>query len=187
MRMIRAFIAIELPAEVKRLLSATGRELAASTGSTAVRWVKAEAMHLTLRFLGDTAVDELPEISAALDALAAGRRPFDLKLGQLGCFPNPRRPRTIWAGVTGAIEELQALKADLDALLAPLGRPPETKPFQPHLTLGRVKDERAGIELPWGTPLEPLLLPVAAVHLVESRLRPAGPVYTVRHSSVLAG
>jgi RNA 2',3'-cyclic 3'-phosphodiesterase len=187
MKTIRAFIAVALPAEVKSLLAATGRQLAASTGGAAVRWVKPEAIHLTLRFLGDTAVEQLPALGAVLDRVTAGRKLFNLKLGKLGCFPGPQRPRVIWADVTGGTAELQSLKADLDTLLAPLGWPPEAKLFQPHLTLGRIKAERAAVELPWGRPLEPLLVPVVAVHLYESQLRPAGPVYTVRHSSVLAG
>jgi RNA 2',3'-cyclic 3'-phosphodiesterase len=187
MKTIRAFIAIALPGEVKALLSDTGRRLAAEVAAGAVRWVRPEAMHLTLRFLGDLVVDRLPQIGVALDQTVMGRKSFSLKLGQLGCFPNPKRPRVIWAGIAGDEAELQALKGALDGLLEPLGWPAETKAFQPHLTLGRIKDERAGIDLPWGEGLEPLPLRVTAVHLIESQLRPAGPIYTIRHSSVLDG
>lgn len=187
MKTIRAFIAIALPAGVKALLWESGQQLAPASSASAVRWVKPEAMHLTLRFLGDIAIDQLPQIGAAMDEMAAGRKPFTLRVGELGCFPNPRRPRVIWAGVSGADADIQALKAALDRLLEPLGWPAESQGYQPHLTLGRVKDRQARVSLPWGEPLQPLPLPVTAVHLIESQLRPAGPLYSVRYSSVLEG
>jgi RNA 2',3'-cyclic 3'-phosphodiesterase len=185
MKTVRAFVAVELPDDIKTFLSDTVQTLATGLPAAAVRWVRPEAMHLTLRFLGDTAADQLPQIAATLDQATAGRKPFTLKLGQMGCFPSPKRPRIIWAGVGGDEAELQALKGALDGLLQPLGWPVEKKAFHPHLTLGRVKDERVTIELPWGKALEALPLPVTAVHLIESQLRPAGPLYTVCHSSVL--
>jgi RNA 2',3'-cyclic 3'-phosphodiesterase len=187
MKTIRAFIAVELPDDVKTYLSDTGQALATELPAGAVRWVKPEAMHLTLRFLGDTPVRHLPPISVGLDMITAGRRPFELELGQLGCFPNPKRPRVIWAGIRGAEAQLRAVRTALDRSLELWGWPVETKLFQPHLTLGRVKDPRAKIDLPWGKPLAPLLLKVRTVHLIESQLRPAGALYTIRHSSVLDG
>jgi 2'-5' RNA ligase len=68
-----------------------------------------------------------------------------------------------------------------------LGWPAEGKAFQPHLTLGRVREGQRLPELAWGQPLEPLIIPVTAVHLIESQLRPAGPIYTTLHKSQLQG
>ncbi len=182
---IRAFIAIELPAEVKQALGDVAAALAAGLPRGAVRWVRAEQMHLTLRFLGDTPAGRLPALAAALDDVAGRRAPFALRLSGVGCFPNARRPRVVWVGLGGEEAALAALVADLNAALGALGLPPEDKPFRPHLTLGRVKDERAAQEIDWSAAVPALNVPVAAIRLIESQLRPDGPVYTVRHTSQL--
>jgi 2'-5' RNA ligase len=182
---LRAFIAIDLPPAVKAALADVAATLAERVPRGAVRWVRPEQMHLTLRFLGDTPTDKLPALAAALDALAAGHAPFALRLTEVGCFPNARRPRVVWVGLGGEEQRLLALVAGLEAALRPLGWPPEDKPFRAHLTLGRVKDERAAQGVDWAMAVPPLDVPVAAVHLIESRLRPEGAVYTVRQSSAL--
>ena len=180
---IRAFIAIHLPPDVQATLGRVAATLGESLPRGAVRWVRPELMHLTLYFLGDTDVAKLPAIGQALDEATTGRAPFSLTLDSLGCFPNPRRPRVIWAGLAGDSAQLLALKAALDEQLAALGWPPEDKPFRAHLTLGRVKDERAAQNLLLTAPLPQLAVPVAAIYLMESQLRPDGPIYTVRHES----
>jgi len=180
---LRAFIAIDLPPDVKRALSDVAATLSERVPRGAVRWVRPEQMHLTLRFLGDTPTDKLPALAAALDTLAAGHAPFTLRLSEVGCFPNARRPRVVWVGLGGEEAKLTALVSALEAALHPLGWPPEDKPFRAHLTLGRVKDERAAQGVDWAMAVPPLDVPVAAVHLIESQLRPDGPVYTVRHTS----
>lgn len=180
---IRAFIAIRLPALVERALGETAQKLAGRTPRGAVRWVRPEQIHLTLRFLGDTPVAQLPAIGAAMDAVAAGASPMALRLSGVGCFPNARRPRVIWVGLSGDEARLAALKAALDERLAALGFPPDDKPFRAHLTLGRVKDERSAAGIDWAIDVPPLELPAEAIHLIESQLRPDGPVYTERHVS----
>ena len=190
MSTFRAFIAIDLPPAVKAALADVaaaldGRVPRGAVGTAAVRWVRPEQMHLTLRFLGDTPANRLPALAAALDTLAAGHAPFILRLTEVGCFPNTRRPRVVWVGLGGAEAKLTALVAALEAALSPLGWPPEDKAFRAHLTLGRVKDERAVQGIDWSAAVPPLEVPVTAVHLIESQLRPEGPVYTVRQSSTL--
>ena len=138
MQQIRAFIAIELPEDARRALGNTARRLAEQLPQGSVRWVRPELIHLTLRFLGDTAVAKLPTIAAALDALGAQHAPFTLALSEAGCFPNRKRPRVIWAGLDGQLAPLQALKRDLDRALAASGWELEDRPFQPHLTLNIV-------------------------------------------------
>ena len=184
MEKIRAFIAIELPEDVKRHLAAVIQVLAEQI-PPAVRWVTPERMHLTVRFLGDTAVNRLPALVKALDTAVSRQTPFTLYLDQLGCFPNKKRPRVIWAGLSDSEKALPGFKQAVDACLSPLGWEPEGRPFQPHLTLGRVKDGRKVASVSWGTPLERLAAPVAAVHLIESQLTSGGPIYTVRHMSRL--
>lgn len=187
MAVIRAFIAVQLPVEVKEALGNVSRTLDSQVTRGAVRWVRPEQMHLTLRFLGDTDVQSLPVVQAALDAVATGYKPFTLQLEGIGCFPNARRPRVIWVGLSDDAGHLQPLKVALDERLVPLGWPPEDKPFRAHLTLGRAKDERAAQGVAWTGDVPRLPVPVDAIHLIESRLQPSGPVYTLRHSSPLTG
>lgn len=185
MQQIRAFIAIELPEDARRALGDTARRLAEQLPQGSVRWVRPELIHLTLRFLGDTAVAKLPTIAAALDALGAQHAPFTLALSEAGCFPNRKRPRIIWAGLDGQLAPLQALKRDLDRALAASGWELEDRPFQPHLTLGRVKDSRLLQGVAWQASVERVGVPVTAVVLMESELTRSGPVYTRRHASAL--
>lgn len=182
---IRMFIAIELPDTVKIALAQTGEKLGQQLPAGSVRWVKPERIHLTLRFLGDTAVPQLPTLAAQLDELATHHAPFNLHLDKLGCFPNRKRPRVIWAGMAGNTNALLALKQDLDKQLASLGWEEEGRPFQAHLTLGRVKNSRAVSQVKWGVELEKVTLGVTAVHLIQSQLQRSGPIYTIRHTSYL--
>lgn len=187
MSTIRAFIAVELPGPVKNALGDVAQTLAGRVPRGAVRWVRPEQMHLTLRFLGDTAIDQLPAIHSVMDDIMRGNPPFALRLATVDCFPNPRRPRVIWVGLAGDESRLHALKIALDEHLAPLGWPPEGKPFRAHLTLGRVKDEREVQGVEWAANVPPLDMPVTAIHLIESQLRPSGPIYTTRYTSRFSG
>ena len=187
MKTIRAFIAIELPEEVKRMLWKVSETLAAQMPDRAVRWVKPDRMHLTLRFLGDTAVSQLSSIAGQLDRVSAQHATHTLETEGLGCFPNRKRPRVIWVGLQGELEATGRLKQAIDQALVPLGWKEEDRPFRPHLTLGRVKDSRKLQGVHWEAEVGVAPVPVTAVHLIESTLRPDGPIYTVRHTSRLAG
>jgi len=160
MTTIRAFIAIDLPPVVKAALGDVTATLGRGLPRGAVRWVRPEQMHLT-------------------------RPLFTLRLAEAGCFPNTRRPRVVWVGLGGDEAALGSLVAALEAALRPLGWPPEDRPFRAHLTLGRVKDVHAALGIDWSAVVPPLELPVIAIHLIESQLRPDGAVYTVRHTSTL--
>ena len=185
MKTIRAFIAVALPDEAKEALGRTSAALDRRLPAQSVRWVRPDRMHVTLRFLGDTAVAQLPAIAAELDRLAAAHDPFDLFLAGLGCFPNPKRPRVIWVGLDGEKVRLQALKRGLDERLAALDWERGNRPFQPHLTLGRVKAWQRGTAIDWGIEVEQVAVPVTAVRLIESRLHPQGPEYVIQHTSRL--
>lgn len=185
METIRAFIAISLPEVVCSTLGELTRTLAAQMPKGAVRWVKPDRMHLTVRFLGDTAVSQLPQIATNLTNATQKHDPFSLQLSHLGCFPNERRPRVIWVGMKGDTDALVKLKRDVDAALAPLGWEVEKRPFRAHLTLGRVKDARKLAGLKWGADVVGAEVPVTAVKIIESQLRPSGPVYTIRHEAAL--
>ena len=181
---MRSFVAIELPSEARRRLGTLVAGLR-EAGVRGLRPVNPEAVHLTLKFLGDVPASQLDAVSAALEGAAAAADPFDLELRGLGGFPDLRRPRVLWVGIGGDLEALQRLYEALEESLAPLGFPPEGRAFTPHLTLARLRDgtlieERARAaahltSLAWE---EGAAVPVEGVNLMRSTLRPGGAVYS---------
>lgn len=180
----RLFIAAELPAEVKEALVAAQDRL--RRDRPPVRWVAPEAMHLTLRFLGETDARLLPQIGAALRESLGGQKPIALRLADPGAFPNLRRPNVVWAGVDGDIAALERAAAAIGAALDSLVPPHDPRSFRAHLTLGRVRreadaaqQERMGAAIRALPPFPPLAWMVERVALFRSDLRPGGPIYTV--------
>jgi 2'-5' RNA ligase len=183
METYRLFIAAELPADVKAELVAIQTRL--RRANPPVAWVAPEAMHLTLRFLGDTSAALIPVLEAAIRTSLAPFAAMALCLSGVGAFPNDRRPSVIWAGVGGAVAGLARAQAGIEAALGSMGIAPEPRPFHPHLTLGRVRREtdhdqraRLGDAIRALPPPAPLAWPVERVVLFRSELRREGPVYT---------
>lgn len=182
--MLRTFFAIPIPATAE--LRQAVQSLAGLGRTT--RAVNPETLHITLKFLGDTSEEQVPAIAGAADAVAARCSRFTPRLVGLGVFPSERRPSVVWAGIHDA-EPLCRLATELDAAMRPLGFSPEGRPFQPHLTLARIRTkppkELAGLlrdhaATNFGT------AEITAVELLRSELLPAGPHYTVLHTSALA-
>jgi 2'-5' RNA ligase len=154
---LRLFVAVPLPAETVRAVSALVEGVRATDGaaivgpirrgSNDVRWVRLDGLHVTLRFLGPTLEEKVEAIGGAVRAVAAASVPFEVRLAGAGAFPNPDRPRALWLGVEDGATELQDLAARLDAELALLGWPPDERPFRAHLTLARSDGVRAGPRL----------------------------------------
>lgn len=186
---IRAFIAIDLPEAIREELASIVQDLNREVPKKSIRWARPENIHLTLKFLGDTKIDSLDQITGGLDRVGGGNPPFHLALDKLGCFPNPRRPRIVWVGVNGDVDTLQSLQETVDQMLTPLGWELEKRKFHPHLTIGRVKNSKqvADSQLPWGNQMKPLPFPVDSLTLYESILKPSGAVYSIRHVSQLGG
>lgn len=134
---MRLFIAINLPAEWKELLTQP-QESIAWLGK-GVRWAEPTGMHLTLKFLGDVERDTAEKIGASLQTVARTCHPFSMRMAGTGVFPNPRRPRVFWAGIT-APNELHDLQRNVEDEMELLGFPKEERDFHPHLTVARIKD-----------------------------------------------
>jgi 2'-5' RNA ligase len=159
-----------------------------------VRWTAPENIHLTLHFLGDVPADEVSKISSLLRTAATTCPPFTLTLSGLGSFPNTRRPRIVWTGVSGQMETLLKLHREVGERLKTTGFTPEARPYSPHLTIGRVKDglpqrllSQLGQVLEQTQPQVGQLaaLDVAEISLMQSDLKPAGPIYTQLAAAVL--
>ena len=114
MGVIRTFIAIRLPGEIERALGKLAAGMRPAWPECGVRWVKAENIHLTLRFLGDTEEERVGGIGEGLAAVAGEHEAFELALAGSGCFPNGRRPRVIWTGVADDAGRLVALQSDIE-------------------------------------------------------------------------
>jgi 2'-5' RNA ligase len=144
-----------------------------------VRWVAPENVHLTLQFLGNAPEERLEEVKGAVAAAAAASRPLHLEVRGAGGFPNARRPRVIWAGLSGDVALLGPLAKDLGARLAPLGFPPEDRPFSAHLTLGRARNGAPGLAgaLAALEHAEGASFRAAELVLFRSHLSPKGPTY----------
>ncbi|HKW56181.1 MAG TPA: RNA 2',3'-cyclic phosphodiesterase [Candidatus Acidoferrum sp.] len=180
---MRLFVALEIPAEVRGKLADLIQELRASPAPAGVkgpRWVRAENLHLTLKFIGESASERLAGIRAALAGVRSANQ-AELACRGLGFFPHEKRPQVLWAGLE-ASPNLTQLVEDIDAAVAQTGFARETRGFSPHLTLARFDPPRLE------GPLRAAIAQAAArefgsfracaFHLMESRTKPTGAEYT---------
>ena len=184
MELVRSFIAIELPAEVRAELASIEEKLKVRRHPF-VKWADPESIHLTLKFLGSVSGETIPEIVEAMSLVAQPVSPFTLQIGGTGAFPNWQRPQVVWVGVGGEMGRLTTLQRELESALSPLGFPPESRPFSPHLTLGRLRERvtpedrrRFGL---WAQSVKfeaSLSFEVNAVRLMKSQLTSSGPIYS---------
>lgn len=184
MEQIRSFIAIELPNELKLGLTQLETQLK-SDKQPWVKWVNPEGIHLTLKFLGNIAVDRTGEITRATEEAVQGISPFRLEVKGLGVFPNLRRVQVAWVGISGEIDKLTQLQKRIETNLTPLGFAPESRAFTPHLTLARLRD-RASLDerqrfgqLIANTKFEvAYTIEVDAINLMRSQLTREGAIYS---------
>lgn len=179
--MLRLFVAVDLPPQVREALGRLQSELK-RLDLARLRWVRPEGVHLTLKFLGETPARRLVGVEAALAGAVRGP-PFRLALGPPGTFGDRRGPRVLWLDIAGEVERLRALQAAVETALADAGFPPEERDFAPHLTLARVPQPpppgtAESIERALGSVTPPAAeFLVSEVVLMRSRLQPGGAVY----------
>ena len=184
MEQVRSFIAIELPNELKVGLSQLEAQLK-SGKQPGVKWVNPYSIHLTLKFLGSIAVDKISQITKSMNEAVQGISPFHLEVKDLGVFPNLRRVQVVWVGISGEVDKLGQLQQRIESNLARLGFAPESRPFTPHLTLARLRnqaslDERQRLgELIAGTRFEvAYTIKVDTISLMRSQLTREGAIYS---------
>ena len=184
MEQIRSFIAIELPAELKLELVQLEAQLK-SGEQPGVKWVDPDGIHLTMKFLGNIAVDRVEGITRAMEEAVCGISPFQLKVKELGVFPNFKRVQVAWVGLTGEVDKLAQLQKRIESNLTPLGFAPESRPFAPHLTLARLRaqtspDEKQRFgQLIANTTFEAACtIEVDAISLIKSQLTREGAIYS---------
>lgn len=190
---MRAFVAIELSPELKKVLSSVQEALREHLNEGTVGWTRPEGVHLTLKFLGEVARHRIPEIGSGIETAVQGTTPFHLTLDGLGGFPSGRSPRVIWVGVLEPTGSLARLQSRIEGELESLGFPRENRAFSPHLTLGRIRGGGAEPRRLLGRALEASALSpeggmeVRMISLMRSQLRPAGAEYTRLAHSELQG
>ncbi|MBX6362987.1 MAG: RNA 2',3'-cyclic phosphodiesterase [Gemmatimonadetes bacterium] len=176
---MRLFVALTLDAAERRRVAEAAARLRES--GLPVRWVDAESLHLTLKFLGEVPDRAVGVVEDVVRRVAASIPPFHVGLGGIGAFPDLQRPRVVWMGVQ-APPELGRLQARLEEEFAREGFAREERPYSAHLTLGRTRPGARAHEL---RPLRELAslvdysgaIEARTVDVMRSRLSPAGARY----------
>ena len=184
---MRLFLAINFPETVRREIAtatASLRESAPELG-----WIAEDRMHLTLKFLGEQAESRVDALAAAMARTVAQHRELNMAVGGMGAFPNFRRARVVWMGVSPD-PRLELLHHDVEVAFEAVGCELEGRPFRPHLTLARVRDAlpvermralwRAAKRIRYSTEFI-----VRSVELMQSDLSSSGPRYTTLVSAPL--
>jgi len=192
MSLLRAFIALEIPPRVQENVYRATANLRRGTGSF-IRWVPAENMHLTLKFLGDISPANVEFLTQMIRTEADAYHCFEIHLTGVGSFPNPKRPRVIYIRIQ-APAELEALQHAVESGTRRLGYESEDRSFSPHLTIGRVKnvlristaDQQKIRHALEETKIDSLgTARVDSIHLYKSDLKSTGSVYTKLFSAPL--
>jgi RNA 2',3'-cyclic 3'-phosphodiesterase len=173
--MSRLFTAVEVPYSVARMLERL------RGGVPGVRWIDSENYHITLNFIGDVEGRMAREVGASLADVAGPS--FELRLADVGCFGRAK-PHSLWAGVEPS-PLIRDLQADIARAVSRLGIALESRKFQPHVTVGRIRhaddsalagwlSRHSGFRSDWFT--------VDRFVLMSSRPSRGGGPYAVEHA-----
>jgi RNA 2',3'-cyclic 3'-phosphodiesterase len=190
---MRLFIALPVPGAVKEELAAVQSELRASLPADCVRWTRREHIHLTLGFLGDVAVARMDDLEKTVRGACAPFAPMQLRAVGVGCFPHPRHPRVIWAGVGDDGGQLRLLAQAMGQATRGFSRQLDEKDFAGHLTIGRAREIKAAEARILGRLSVTMVAKVFGewradtVEIMRSELSAAGSRYSCLASIVLEG
>jgi 2'-5' RNA ligase len=182
-RLVRSFIAIEIPQEIKSSISQLQAQMKLSEYNF-VKWVSHESIHVTLKFLGNIISEKVVEIADAIKDASRGTSPFSIEIGGLGAFPNINKARVFWVGIGGETAKLVALQQKIDDSLITFGFPKEKRPFSPHITLARVRESASyHDQQDFGKLISRMRfdtkskIDISKINLMKSQLFPTGAVY----------
>jgi RNA 2',3'-cyclic 3'-phosphodiesterase len=134
----RLFIALELPAEVRRKISQHSDHLRTEMPDVRASWTREPNLHLTLKFLGDVPIERVEAVSRALQRATTGAAPFEMEIRGCGAFPTRGHPKVLWIGISDG-PQLPSLHEAIEREVGRLGFPREGRPFHPHLTIARLR------------------------------------------------
>ena len=177
---IRSFIAVPIPAEVRRQIAEIEKQLMASGAD--VKWVPEGNFHITLKFLSYVEPERLDAVSKAVSSALEGMKSFEGALYGVGAFPRLSRPSVIWVGMTQGADELKALAERAETALGRIGFGREERPFSAHITVGRVRSPKNldGLrkKIEQLREAEVGSFSIERVTVMRSDLYPTGPVYS---------
>lgn len=182
---VRAFFAIDLDERARSAAAEITDQLRACPGGDAVRWVREETLHVTLRFLGDIDCGRIARLAGCVREQTAALSPFRLQLGGARPFPSGRRPLAVVLDVEPA-ELLEELADAVERGVVAAGFDPEPRPFNAHLTLGRIRGKRFSL-VTGGVTTSGESCPVKEAVLFKSELQPSGAHYTPIERAPLSG
>jgi 2'-5' RNA ligase len=176
---MRAFVAIDIPDPLRACIAALLSEL--RNHAPNVRWSRPEALHITLKFLGEVPQPKVGEVENCLSAVDMEKpQPLEISVRGSGFFPSERVPRVVWLGIEAG-PALGKLASRVEQSLLPMGFAKEDRPFSPHLTLGRIREfGQLGAlreQLQRRAPLEIGSFVAQEFFLYESKPAPGGSVY----------
>jgi 2'-5' RNA ligase len=174
---MRTFLALELPDSVKTHLSATIDVL--SRRISGVRWVKPNALHITLKFFGEVEESKAEEILLALNGIGDCYTPMPVKLKEIDAFPNRRRPKVLVASIYEEVDNIKTIFHDIENRLEPVGIEKEKRDFVPHITLGRVREALPVLKQHMA-PLDETLFYIDNLVLYSSTLTREGAIHDPR-------
>jgi RNA 2',3'-cyclic 3'-phosphodiesterase len=186
---IRAFVAFPIPEMITIRICDIQERL--KSYRLPVRWVKPENVHLTLKFFGEISLSTINDIGKVLEDTVRVYAPLMFFIKGLGIFPNIKKPRVLWIGISGDIKPLSEIQANLETNLEKKGFAKENRPFKSHLTLGRIKgdiypenlfDILRSFSNFTSEPFE-----VKELVLYKSELNPSGALYTKLQTVYLDG
>ena len=187
MEKVRTFIAVELSQEIKENLKGIQEELKKANAD--MKWARPDNIHLTLKFLGSTPAQQIPEIAGELKSGLAGFGSFSIEIAKLGSFPEKGKPRIIWAGVNAGSEDVIRLQGKIENSLKRFNFAQEDREYAPHQTIGRAKGfknmERLQELMKTKNAVQLGNMIVENVYVIRSDLKPEGPVYTVLENILL--
>lgn len=179
---IRTFIAINISSELREVCKTFIEELIKTGGD--VKWVKPESIHLTLKFLGNLTASKIEPVCDAVERACAEFSAFRLKSGSKGAFPNLRRPRIFWVGLTETNDHiLTDLQAKVETALIEVGFEKESRKFHPHLTVGRVRSANKITQATQAFEnyhFPEIEFDVNRVLIMKSELTPRGAIYSIQ-------
>jgi len=181
--MIRTFIAIELPVEVKQVVRQIQDQLGESVKG--VRWVKQENIHLSIKFLGNVEENKIKDIATAVKNAVKDSSVMTLKMGHLGIFPNEKRPRILWLGIEGDVREFMSMSKNCELELTKLGFEKDAREKIPHITVGRIrssKKQKGLVNIIKDIPIKSVKFKTDTLKLMRSELNQNGAIYTNLHS-----
>jgi len=173
---MRAFIALELPKEIKTEIKNIQQQL--ERAGVQARWIKPEIAHLTLAFLGSITPNKVEPIGRVLEKVAEQIKPTQLYLSKIGCFPNPAKARIVFVDLQGELGKLNALTTKARKGLKKEGVWFDEKPFAAHLTLGRIKKRQNLTKITKEIRIKKVQFIADEISLTKSQLTEAGPIYT---------